>query len=889
VTERASLDGDPRWQSGWSYPAAEVCAALRVDPDEGLSEAEVAARRDVWGTNRLRATRERPVSRILLRQFRSIVVLLLVAAAALAFVMSDWAEAVAIVAVIVINTAIGFATELRATRSMEALKRLAHIDAVVCREGVTTSRAAAELVPGDIVALEEGAVVPADLRLVEAAKLSIDESSLTGESLPERKFVESLAVDIPFMDRDNMAYRGTAVTRGTGRGVVVATGTATEFGRIFEEVTAAEPRQTPLQKRLDRLGARLVWAVLAMAILLAAAGILAGRGTALAIEVAIALSVAAIPEGLPIVATIALARGMWRMARRNALITRLSAVETLGATSIILTDKTGTLTENRMAVTHVLLDSGGMEIPDDVADADAAALDALLRVGTLCSNASLVRDRDGTLRRSGDPTEVALLEAAAGRDLWRQDLLAAMPELREEPFDAASKRMATLHEAGDAIFVAVKGAPESIVPSCTSVRTADGERQMSAGDRDRWLERANGIAATGLRTLAIASRQAADTSADPYEKLVLLGIVGLEDPARRGVAIALEGCRDAGVTVVMVTGDHPATACRIAVDTGIVTEEQAAALHVSGTALDALFESCDTERLLAARVFSRVTPEQKLRLIDLHQRSGNVVAMTGDGVNDAPALKKADIGIAMGRRGTAVAREASAMVLQDDEFRTIVSAISHGRAIFENIRKFVVYLLSCNISEVLVVSLATIGGAPLPLLPLQILFLNLVTDVFPALALGVGGGADRRMKFKPRPAGEDVLTPRHWTLVGVYGIVISVTVLGAMAVAVLALGFDPTRAITVSFLTLAFSQMWHVFNMREDSSHWARNEVTRNPWIWAALAICLVLIGAAVFVPGVNTVLALANPGLSGWLLVLGASAIPVILAPAVRLLVSKR
>ena len=906
-----SAQADAPWRSAWARDASAVANALDVDPARGLDDAEVLRRRGRWGANQLKAARPKQLLEILVEQFRSIVILLLLAAGLLSLVMADVAEGVAILAVIAINAGIGFVTEWRATRSMEALQRFARVEATVIRNGFATRGQASELVPGDVVLLDAGDVVPADLRLIETAKMQADESALTGESLPVQKITEPLPERVPVLDRENMAYKGTAITHGSGRGIVVATALQTEFGKIFQQVSAAEPRQTPLEKRLDALGTRLVWAVIVMAALLAIAGVVAGRDTALAIQVAIALAVAAIPEGLPIVATIALARGMWRMARHNALITRLSAVETLGATSIILTDKTGTLTENQMRVTRVEL-AGGETIDidsiddrlqdglddrqnnrqddgkdngkddrknDSKDDGIANLLDPLFDVAALCSNASLQAAADGSLHRAGDPTELALLEAASQRGIWRNEKLSARPELREEPFDADSKRMATFHRDEDGVFVAVKGAPEAVIPLCTAERGLNGEPSLDEPGREEWLRRADALGALGLRTLALAQKRTTDVSADPYQDLVLLGIVGLEDPAREGVATAIRGCRDAGVEVVMVTGDHAATACRIAVDTGIVTADELPELHKGGSEL----EHGPGADVRSTRVFSRVTPAQKLSLIDLHQQADKVVAMTGDGVNDAPALKKADIGVAMGVRGTAVAREASAMVLQDDQFRTIVMAIAQGRVIFGNIRKFVVYLMSCNISEVLVVGLATLAGAPLPLLPLQILFLNLVTDVFPALALGVGAGPETLMKQKPRPAGERILTTRHWLEIVLYGALISLTVLAAMATAALVLDFEPARAVTVSFLTLALAQLWHVFSMRAEPRRWVANEITRNPWVWAALVLCLVLIVTAVYQPQVAAVLELTDPGVEGWGLVLGSSLVPVLFAPPLR------
>ena len=871
----------------WSNSADAVLQELVVDSARGLDENEVLERRRIFGRNELQAAAQRHLVSILADQFKNIVIVLLATAGVLAMLFSDFAEAVAIFAVIAINATIGFLTEWRATRSMEALRQFAKIDCVVLRAGVVRRLAADELVPGDVVLVEAGDLIPADMRLVEAAKLNADESTLTGESLPVHKHTDPLAENTVMLDRQNMAFKGTAITRGSGRGVVVSTGMRTEFGRIFEQVSEATPQRTPLEKRLDALGERLAWAVIVIGVLIAIGGILAGREAFLAIEVAIALSVAAIPEGLPIVATIALARGMWRMAKRNALITKLSAVETLGATSVIMTDKTGTLTENRMTVTTVLMAGADIAIDDSVDVTVAASLDALLTTAVLCNNAALQRTTETDVQGVGDPTEVALLIAASQRGIWRDELLEQLPEVREDPFDPDRKRMATVHESNGAYKVAVKGAPEVILSSCCNVYTNAGVVPLDEQELQRWLDRVDLLCGRGLRTIGIAEKTVDSVDADPYSGLTLYGVIGLEDPAREGIEDAIKCCRDAGISVVMVTGDHAATAKNIAAETGVVDESTDARQFVGGEAVDRMFDEAGNEELLAARVFSRVTPEQKLKLIDLHQQEGHVVAMTGDGVNDAPALQKADIGIAMGVRGTAVAKEAAEMVLQDDDFGTIVSAIGHGRIIFENIRKFVVYLLSCNSSEVLVVSLATIAGAPLPLLPLQILFLNLVTDVFPALALGVGPGRASLMMKKPRPASERILMRRHWIEIGLYGTVMAIVVLAAMAISLLCLEFERERAVTVAFCTLALAQLWHVFNMRGNLKHVVNNEITRNIWIWLAIVVCLALVIAAVYTPVLSDVMELSDPGVAGWMVIIIGSLIPLAVAPVVRSVVS--
>ena len=869
--------------SAWSMSAESVLDALSVDAGRGLDEAEAGRRRERFGANELVSVRKRGVFSILVEQLRSIVVLLLLAAGALALVMGNVAEAAAIFVVILINTGIGFTTEWRAVRSMEALRTLARVTCRLRRGGAIREVLAEELVPGDIVMLSAGDMVPADLRLIEVRKLSVDESSLTGESLPVNKSVDALDVATVMFERCNMVHKGTAITRGGGTGVVVATGLHTEFGRIFEQVSEARPQHTPLEKRLNELGKRLAWAVIVVGMALAGTGVLLGREVVLAVEVAIALAVAAIPEGLPIIATIALARGLWRMAQRNAIVTRLSAVETLGATSVILTDKTGTLTEGRMVVATALLPGEEIDLDSPGDGTTVEQLDDMLRTAALCNDAVLQRSGGAAQSAVGAPTECALLEVASRRGIWREDLIAEAPEAGEDPFDPDSKRMATVHRADGGYRVAVKGAPEVIIACCDQVRTATGTEALDESGREAWLQRVGALCQRGLRTIATATKFDTDHQADFYAGLTLQGVFGIEDPPRAGIEETIGQCRNAGISVVMVTGDHGDTARNVAAEIGVIDSATEANQLLAGSQVDELLAAQRHDELLAARVFSRVTPEQKLKLIELHQQQEQVVAMTGDGVNDAPALGKADIGVAMGIRGTAVAREAAEMVLQDDDFGTIIVAVEHGRAIFDNIRKFVVYLLSCNTSEVLVVALATFAGAPLPLLPLQILFLNLVTDVFPALALGVGPGRPDLMRRPPRPSAERILARRHWVEVGLHGLVISLATLGAMAAAVFLLDFDVEHAITVAFSTIALTQMWHVFNMRGDMRRVVDNEITRNPWIWGALALCLVLVLAAIYVPTLSSVLRLEDPGFRGWAVIVLASLVPLVTAPLVH------
>ncbi|MBD3182084.1 HAD-IC family P-type ATPase, partial [Candidatus Poribacteria bacterium] len=839
-----------------------------------------------YGPNRLREAKSKSVLLIIIDQFKSLMVLLLAAASCLSFIFGDWVEGIAILAVIIINAGIGFFMEIKAVRSMEALQKLGSVNSKVLRNSEVQEISAEEIVPGDILVLEGGDIVTADLRLFEASKLQADESSLTGESVPVSKDVEALEGEVPLAERKNMLYKGTAITRGSGKGIAVTTGMETELGEISSLVEEAEEERTPLEKRLDKLSHRLIWITLGIAVVIAVAGILSGKEMFLMIETAIALAVAAIPEGLPIVATIALARGMWRMSKRNALIRRLSAVETLGATNVIFTDKTGTLTENRLTVTQIKLDSGqinvsgeGLETSGDfnlngnsINLEDNQILKELLETGVLCNNASLKEEGEKPV---GEPLEVALLIAGAKGGIYHDDLIEELPEENEVAFDSDVKMMATFHKNNGKFRVAVKGAPESILEACSSIRTEDGKTEIQDQDREQWVNKNNEMAEDGLRIIALAAKETDSVEDEPYENLTFLGLAGMLDPPRKDVQSAIEQCHSAGIRAVMVTGDHPATARNVGRAVGLIKEDDDEAIHGSDIKEQEELSEDEKSKLLKSSIFARVSPKQKLDLINAHQENNSVVAMTGDGVNDAPALKKADIGVAMGQRGTQVAQEAADMVLTDDAFSTIVSAVEQGRIIFNNIRKFVLYLLSCNVSEIMAVSIASLINAPLPILPLQILFLNLVTDVFPALALGVGKGDKNIMSQKPRDPKESILTRNHWIAIAGYGFLITISVLVSLFVSLNWLNMGKEQAVTISFLTLAFAQLWHVFNMRDTTSGFFRNDITQNPFIWGALALCCLLLLAAVYIPGFAQILKVVDPGIKGWLLLLSMSFLP--------------
>lgn len=855
----------------------EVLARLESDAAQGLSARVVERRREQYGSNLLQEAKTRSGWLILFDQFKSIVILLLVAAAVAAFATARWPEGIALVAVTLINTLIGFVSEWKAVRSMEALRDLGKCETRVRRGGEEQGIPAEDLVPGDIVLIGPEDLMPADVRLVKAERLRVNEAALTGESVPVNKTPNAVDEEAPLAERTSMLYKGTSLTEGSGEGVVVATAMQTELGRISRMAQEAESKATPLQSKLDRLGRRLAWITIGIAVLVAITGLWAGRETVLMIETAIALGVAAIPEGLPIVATIALARGMYRMAKRNAVINRLTAVETLGATRIIFTDKTGTLTENRMTVRRAVTPESDFELHGRQSPEDHARksdlLKRLIRIGVLCNNASL---GDDTGKARGDPTEVALLEAGMALEMNRETLLEENPEEREVSFDPNLMMMATFHRTSSGLIVAVKGAPGAVLEVCDRIATESGEEEMTGEWRREWEERADRLAGDGLRLLAMADKEADSSKIEPYQSLRFVGLIGMVDPPREDIRGAVEECQRAGIRPIMVTGDRSDTGLAIGEQVGLA--KQGKAIHGSElTDFENLSEE-EKHHILESNVFARVTPRQKLNLVKLYQSRGEIVAMTGDGVNDAPALKQADIGVAMGRRGTDAAKQVADMVLRDDQFSSIVAAVRQGRIIFTNIRKSVVFMLCTNLAEILVVTLASLATAPIPLLPLQILYLNVLTDVFPALALSVGEGSRDVMHQPPRDPRESLLTRHHWLAIGGWSAVIGTCVLSALALALLWLGFEEKQAVTVSFLTLAFGKLWFVFNLGDRRSKIWDSDVVRNPWIWGSLFLCSGLLFLAVYWPPLSGVLQTRDPGLSGWLLILGMSSVPALL-----------
>jgi Ca2+-transporting ATPase len=825
--------------SPWhSLGAQAACADFGVDPQHGLSAATAAKRLAEQGSNALAERARRPAWRLFVDQFRDFMIVVLVAAGLIAGIVGEPQDSAAIVVIVVLNGVIGFVQELRAERAIDALRRLAAAHAQVQRDGVRMQLAAADLVRGDVVLLEAGNVVPADLRLLETAQLEVDESALTGESAPVEKDADRLLdARAAVADRVNMAFKGTTVTYGRARAVVVATGMATELGKIAALISGDEALKTPLQQRLADFGRRLALAVLAICALLFAAGLIRGEPVMLMLLTAVSLAVAAIPEALPAVVTVLLALGARKLVRQHALIRRLPAVETLGSVTIICNDKTGTLTQNRMQVITVQVGS------ESSGQWWLRAADSRWR--TLLEAIALNNDASQPspgAAWAGDPTEVALAHAAERAGLHKAALEADAPRAGEWPFDSERKCMTTLHRHGEGFVAYTKGAPESVLERCRP--SAETQAALAAAQR---------LAAAGLRVLAVAERAWPDapTIDDPSAvetDLHLLGLVGIADPPRPEALAAVRDCRSAGITPVMITGDHPTTARAIAEQLEIL---EPGGRVLGGSELAALDDAALAACVDQVRVYARVVPEQKIRIVRALQSRGQWVAMTGDGVNDAPALKRADIGVAMGRSGTDVAREASSLVLLDDNFATIVAAVREGRRIYDNIRKFVRYTMTSNAAEIWAIALAPLLGMPIPLLPIHILWVNLVTDGLPGLALAAEGAERGVMQRAPRPPRESIFAHGLWQHVVWVGLLMGGVTLATQAYA-LRVGTDHWQTMVFTVLTL--SQMGHVLAVRSERDSLFTQGLRSNLPLLGAVALTFALQMATIYLPSLQPV-----------------------------------
>ncbi len=821
-----------------------AAAHLDTDLNAGLSADVAASRLAQAGPNVLQEAARRSPFAMLVSQFTDFMILVLIAAAVVAGFIGEPQDTIAIVVIVFLNGIMGFVQEYRAERAMAALKQMASPQARVIRDGQSGMVDARELVPGDLVELEAGNIVPADLRLTELSAFKVDESALTGESLPVDKQSAALhEAGLPLGDRVNLAYKGTVATYGRARGLVVATGMHTELGRIAT-LLSGESGRTPLQKRLARFGQHLALAVLAICAIIFFAGWLRGEPPLVMLLTAVSLAVAAIPEALPAVVTISLALGAARMVKQNALIRRLPAVETLGSVTFICSDKTGTLTQNRMRVDCVM---AAHETRPALPETEAAPWRELGLAMALCNDAAV--DADGTL--AGDPTETALLAAVQAAGFSQAVLMDRHPRLADLPFDSGRARMSTLHREDEGVLMLVKGAPEGVLALCDGQLAADG--RTTAIDQAALQGEAGKQAEHGLRVLAFALKRLPampDTldAATLETGLTFIGLAGLLDPPRPEAAEAVAGCKAAGIIPVMITGDHPATARTIAARLGIIDDDGKV---LTGSELAELSLAEFEREVESVRVYARINPEQKIKIVQALQDKGEFVAMTGDGVNDAPALKRADIGVAMGRGGTDVAREAAHMTLLDDNFATIVQAVREGRRIFDNIRKFVKYTMTSNSGEIWTIFLAPFLGLPIPLLPIHILWINLVTDGLPGLALA-GERAERDvMQRPPRAPKESIFSHGMWQHILWVGLLMGGVSLLTQAWA-LQIGSAHWQSMVFTVLTL--SQLGHVLAIRSERDSLFTQGVLSNRLLLGALLLTVVLQMAVLYVPWLNPV-----------------------------------
>lgn len=858
----------------YSDTPRQVLDTLDTDPDQGLSQGEGARRLAGYGENKLEKAKPPGLLRQVLAQLRDPMILVLLAAAALSFFAGggqDWLDTAIILLIVVFNTVISVSQEDNARKALEALEKLAAPRARVLREGVERRLESTHLVPGDILLLEAGDYVPADGRILWAAGLQTDESAMTGESLPVHKRAgDGLPPDTPLAERKNMVIGGTVVTGGRAKVVVTATGMQTEMGKIAGLLLRQGQGETPLQRKMKEVSRVLSLVCVGVCAVMFGVGMLQHRDILDMFLTAVALAVAAIPEGLPAIVTIVLAVGVGRMARRNAIIKRLPAVETLGCASVICSDKTGTLTKNQMTVLEVWTPA-------------PAHRDRALTLGTLCGDA-----QEGPGGYIGDPTETAIAQAAAQAGLEKAALERDMPRRGEAPFDSVRKRMATCHALpnGEAL-VAVKGAPEAVLARCTHLLGAQGPRPLTDGDRRRIAQVGGDLAGQALRVLAVAQRlQPAlpkSMAAEGLEaELTFVGLIGMMDPPRPEVRQAVDRCAGAGIRPVMITGDHKDTAVAIAKQLNIYRPGDKA---IDGAGLDFLPQETLEEEIEAFSVYARVTPEHKMRIVQAWQRRGHVVAMTGDGVNDAPALKAADIGCAMGKTGTDVAKGAADMILTDDNFATVVAAVEQGRGIYANIRKAIHYLLSCNIGEILTIFLATLlPVSQAPLSPVQLLWLNLVTDSLPALALGMEPVEKTAMTQPPRGKEEPLFSRAFSRRLAWQGALV-----GGITLLAYGLGFHLTGtfavANTMAFATLTFSQLFHAFDVRSETTPLFRLGVLSNKAMNKAFLAGAALQAAVLLAPPLQGAFSVVPLALEQWGMVLALALTPLVVCEAAKLL----
>jgi Ca2+-transporting ATPase len=865
------------------WTAEKVADFYQVEKTTGLTEKEAKSRLATVGNNQLTSGEKVSLVALFLNQFQDFMVLILLVATLISGLLGEYVDAIAILSIIVLNSILGFVQEVKAERSLSALKKLSAPMAKVFRDGVWKRIDAALLVPGDMVSLASGDRIPADLRWMTATGLMIEESALTGESLSVEKIVEPLLQrELTLADYRNMSFMGTMVVKGSGVGIVVNTGMDTEMGRIAHLIQSTEQNVTPLQRRLEQLGKILIVVALFLTALVVITGVMHGQDLYKMFLAGVSLAVAAIPEGLPAIVTIALALGVQRMIKRQAIVRKLPSVETLGCASVICSDKTGTLTENKMTVTHIYTDQQLISLSDEKKELRSfqnPMVKQLLEIAVFCNNATLVQ-KGKKVSYEGDPTEGALLVMGAHGGVTKNGLEGSLVKIKEHPFDSERKMMSVVVEdMKKQKKLLVKGAPDVLIRDCTHIYQNGRVEPMTAKIRQQLLDQNENLASNALRNLAFAYRELTgsiqtQSEAQLERNLVFVGLTGMIDPPRKEVREAIRLCRKAGIRTVMITGDHQATAEAIAIQLGI---KRPSGLTVTGRDIYNMEDSEFQQQVENIDVYARVSPEHKLKIVSALQQKGHVVAMTGDGVNDAPAIKAADIGIAMGKTGTDVSKEASSLILANDNFSTIVSAIEEGRHIYDNIQKFISYLLASNVGEILVMFFAMLAGLPLPLIPIQILWVNLVTDGLPAMALGVDPAEEDTMSRAPRDSKENIFARRVGWKIVTRGLLIGLCSLLAFWVTYQE-GGQLMLAQTVAFATLVFAQLIYVFDCRSTGTIFERNPLS-NLTLCFAVIISVFLLLVVIYYPPLQPIFHTVPLRLHEWLLIIVTSTLPVILA----------
>ncbi|SMB93317.1 Ca2+-transporting ATPase [Desulfonispora thiosulfatigenes DSM 11270] len=883
----------------WHYrDKDDVLKEFQVDEKKGITYVEAMRRLELVGHNELR--KQKTVSPIVVffNQFKDFMIIILLMATLISGMLGEYADAITIIAIVFLNAILGFVQEYRAEKSMEALKKLIAPDALVIRNGVKVKIPARELVPGDIVALETGDIVPADLRILEANQLEVEESALTGESLPVKKCTKAIKEkNVGIGDRLNMGYSGTTVTRGKALGVVVYTGMETEMGQIAGLIQKVQDDTTPLQKRLEQLGKWLVVFCLVIVLVVVVTGILRGEDFYAMILTGVSLAVAAIPEGLPAIVTIALAVGVQKMIKKNSIIRKLPAVETLGCATVICSDKTGTLTQNEMTVRKVFLADEEIDVTGEGYepkgefhggnDKNKTALQLLSKIAALCNDSSLNKNETaitGLFRNNdksswkiiGDPTEGALLVLAMKAGMWREKIENKEERVYSLPFDSTRKRMSVIYTNNKHLNVYTKGAPDIILERCSHVLWEGKITPLTVQLREKILSNNDYMAKQALRVLGLAFKELPkgykyeENEKEIEDNLVFVGLAGMIDPPRNEAAEAVSTCKKAGIKTVMITGDHKITAQAVASELKIYNKDD---LVLTGNDLDNMSDKELKRVVNKVSVYARVSPKHKLRIVKALKKQGQVVAMTGDGVNDAPAVKEADIGISMGISGTDVTKESSSMILGDDNFATIVSAVKEGRAIYDNIRKFIRYLLSCNVGEVLTMFVATLIGLPLPLLPIQILWVNLVTDGLPAMALGVDPADPDIMKRDPRHPKESIFAHGLSRRIIVRGTLICISTLAVFIIGFYTNNSNLELARTMAFSALVFSQLFHVFDCRSEKYSIFEIGLFSNPFLVGAVSFSVLMHLSVIYLPFLQPIFKTQSLGFFDWFVILSISA----------------